>query len=234
MKPIPPHKIIPYQPQFKEDVERFRDLSFKEGNISLARDKFELEGFMGQIWLIYVDEKLIGLSAVEASHYTGDPSVAARVVRLHVLKEYRSTAFGLVVMPHQLRWCKKKGFKVMWWSIDIDEKALNAVYQKKHFPVYTQHKDMWDGWFQDLIFDDRMIFQVDPRSDLLQFVYYFILEEPKIVKTKWAVWEDWYYKEVKYKWKPKSNMFYYYHNGDVEEIKRMRPFLSQTPIDLAT
>ncbi len=215
MKPIPPHKIIPYQPKFKEDVERFRELSFKEGNNSLAHDKFDPEGFMGQIWLVYVDEKLIGISAVEASHYTGDTTIAARVVRLHVLKEYRSTAFGLVVMPHQLRWCKKKGFKIMWWSIDIDEKALNAVYQKKHFPVYTQHKDMWDGWFQDLVFDKRMIFQVDPRSDLLQFVYYFKLEEG-------------------YKWRPNSNMFYYYHNGDKNIIKRMRPFLSQTPIDLAT
>ena len=226
MKPIPPHKIIPYQPQYKQDVERFRELSFKEGNDSLAHDKFELEGFMGQIWLVYVNDVLIGLSAVEASHYTGDPSVAARVVRLHVLKEYRSTAFGLILLPNQMWWCKKKGFKIMWWSIDIDKRALNAVYQKKHFPVYTQHKEAWDGWFQDLVFDKRMIFQVDPKSDLLQFVYYFRLEDKELDENNFV--------KEGYKWKPKSNMFYYYHNGDSKLIKRMRPFLSETHIDLAT
>jgi GNAT superfamily N-acetyltransferase len=226
MKPIPPHTIIPYQPRYKGDVERFREISFKEGNNSLAHDKFDPEGFMGQIWLVYVDGKLIGLSAIEASHYTGDPRIAARVVRLHVLKQYRSTAFGLVLMPYQIQWCKKKGYKIMWWSIDIDMRALNAVYQKKHFPVYTQHKDAWDGWFQDLVFDKRMIYQVDPRSDLLQFVYYFRLEDKKYGGHGWEI--------ERYKWKPKSNMFYYYHNGDSKLIKRMRPFLSETHIDLAT
>ena len=226
MKPIPPHTIIPYQPRYKGDVERFREISFKEGNNSLAHDKFDPEGFMGQIWLVYVDGKLIGLSAIEASHYTGDPRIAARVVRLHVLKQYRSTAFGLVLMPYQIQWCKKKGYKIMWWSIDIDMRALNAVYQKKHFPVYTQHKNAWDGWFQDLVFDKRMIYQVDPRSDLLQFVYYFRLEDKKYGEHGWEI--------ERYKWKPKSNMFYYYHNGDSKLIKRMRPFLSETHIDLAT
>ena len=226
MKPIPPHTIIPYQPRYKGDVERFREISFKEGNNSLAHDKFDPEGFMGQIWLVYVDGKLIGLSAIEASHYTGDPRIAARVVRLHVLKQYRSTAFGLVLMPYQIQWCKKKGYKIMWWSIDIDMRALNAVYQKKHFPVYTQHKEAWDGWFQDLVFDKRMIFQVDPKSDLLQFVYYFRLEDKELDENNFV--------KEGYKWKPKSNMFYYYHNGDSKLIKRMRPFLSETHIDLAT
>ena len=113
-----------------------------------------------------------------------------------------------------------------WISIDIDMRALNAVYQKKHFPVYTQHKEAWDGWFQDLVFDKRMIFQVDPKSDLLQFVYYFRLEDKELDENNFV--------KEGYKWKPKSNMFYYYHNGDSKLIKRMRPFLSETHIDLAT
>lgn len=201
MKPIPPHKIVPYQPQFKEDVEKFRDLSFEEGNDSLARDKFELEGFMGQIWVVFVDGKIVGTSAIEASHYTDDPRVAARVVRLHVLKEYRSTAFGIVIMEHQLEWCKRRGFKIMWWSIDINKRAHNAIYQKKRSPAYAlreQHKDMWDGWWQDLVFARDRLFIVDPRADLLQYVYYFVLEDG-------------------YKWKPESNMVYIDHDGDIKQ-----------------
>jgi GNAT superfamily N-acetyltransferase len=217
-----PHRITTYKPKHKEDVEKFREQSFREGSDSLAYDKFDPDGFMGQVWLVYAGQNLIGLCAMEASHYTGDPRIAARCVRLHILEKYRSTAFGLVLAPYMVRWCKKQGYKIMWWSADIDLKALNAVYQRKHLTISYNRKndlnyreDPWGGWYQNVVFDKRMLFQVDPRSDLLQYVYWYRVEEG-------------------YNWKPKTNMLYYYHNGDTKLIKRMRPFLSETPIDLAT
>ena len=193
---LPDYEIKVYTPDLRNQVEEFREQTFKDGNQSLAKDKFDPDNFEGRIWLLFVDGKLVSLSAVEASHYTGDPDTAARVVRLHTLKTQRPTSFGLVFLPLQLEWCKQQGYKLLWWSLDIKVVGLNAIYQKKHTTLYSTYKEVYDGWWQDLVFDRSMLFEVDPRSDLLQYVYYFVLEDG-------------------YQWKSPTNMVYYNHNGDV-------------------
>ena len=195
---FPNYEIKTYTSDLRDQIEEFREQTFKEGNHSLTIDKFDLNNFKGQVWVIFVDGKLVSLSAVEASHYTSDPDIAARVVRLHTLKAYRSTAFGMIFLPPQLEWCKQQGFKVMWWSLDTKVIGLNAIYQSRHVPLYLTHKEAYDGWWQDLVFDKNMLFEVDSRSDLLQYVYYFILEDG-------------------YQWKPRTNMLYYNHDGDVDD-----------------
>ena len=195
---LPSHTIKTYRPEFRDQVEEFREQTFKEGNQSLARDKFDPDNFRGQVWVIFVDDKLVSLSACEASHYTSDPFISARVVRLHTLKAYRPTAFGMLFLPPQIEWCKQQGYKIMWWSIDIRKRGLNNIYQRKHSSVYRPHKEAYDGWWQNLVFDKSMLFMVDPRADLLQYVYYFVLEDS-------------------YKWKPKSNMVYVDHDGDIKQ-----------------
>lgn len=184
---LPSHTIELYRPELRDQVEEFRELTFQEGNQSLSHDKFNPDNFDGQIWVLFVDNKLVSLSGCEASHYTSDPEIAARVVRLHTLKQYRATSFGMSFLPYQLKWGKEQGFKVLWWSIDVNNVGLNAIYQGKRRPNYTPHKESYETWWKDLIWDQSILFQVDPRSDLLQYVYYFILEDG-------------------YKWKPKSNM----------------------------
>jgi hypothetical protein len=193
---LPDYEIKVYTPDLRDQVEEFREQTFKDGNQSLAKDKFDPDNFEGRIWLLFVDGKLVSLSAVEASHYTGDPDTVARVVRLHTLKTQRPTSFGLVFLPLQLEWCKQQGYKLLWWSLDIKVIGLNAIYQKKHTTLYSTYKEVYDGWWQDLVFDRSMLFEVDPRSDLLQYVYYFVLEDG-------------------YQWKSPTNMVYYNHNGDV-------------------
>jgi hypothetical protein len=65
---------------------------------------------------------------------------------------------------------------------------------------------MWTSdWYQDLTLDTRLLFQVDERSDLLQYVYYWTLEDG-------------------YVWQPPSNVVWYEHNG------RIKPSVSEKEI----
>jgi GNAT superfamily N-acetyltransferase len=195
---LPDYEIKVYTPDLRNQVEEFREQTFKDGNQSLAKDKFDPDNFEGRIWLLFVGNKLVSLSACEASHYTSDPLISSRVVRLHTLKAYRSTAFGMSFIPLQIEWCKKAGYKIMWWSIDINNKGLNAIYQRRHVPLYTSHKEVYETQWKSVVFDKSMLFEVDPQSDLLQYVYYFVLE-------------------AGYQWKPRTNMLRYNHDGNVSD-----------------
>ena len=200
----PDYTIEEYHPRFRDQLEEFREQTFRDGNQSLAKEKFDPDNFNGKVWIIFVGDKLVSLSACEASHYTSDPIISARAVRLHTVKGYRSTAFGMSFFPHQVEWCTKAGFKVLWWSIDINESALNAIYQRRHVPLYSAHEDAYEGRWKDLTFSKDMLFMVDPRAEFLQYVYYIILEDG-------------------YKWVPKSNMIYVDHDGDIkqDQVKKL-------------
>tara|TARA_B110000037_G_scaffold210508_1_gene260942 strand:- start:53 stop:694 length:642 start_codon:yes stop_codon:yes gene_type:complete len=186
----------------REQIENFRELSFKEGNDSLAYDKYDPDK-TGQTFLNYVDGKLASLSVIEPSHYTGDPTVAARGCRLHIATEFRPAWLGLLHAPKQIMWAKENGFKVFFFTHDIRNRAINAMYQKRRFggavtELQKQMEWMWTSdWYQDLSLDRRLLFQVDERSDLLQYVYYWTLEEG-------------------YVWKPPSNVVWYDHDGRIK------------------
>jgi len=106
---LPDYEIKVYTPDLRDQVEEFREQTFKEGNQSLAEDKFYPDNFKGRVWLIFVDGKLVSLSAVEASHYTGDPDTVARVVRLHTLKTQRPTTFGMIFFLYNLSGVSNRG-----------------------------------------------------------------------------------------------------------------------------
>ena len=171
-----------YTPAQRSIVESFRELSFFEGNDSLAYDKYDPDNIDGETWLVYIDDELACLSVAEASHYTSDPTVAARLCRLHIAKKFRPAWLGIPILPYQINWARQRGFKVLYFTHDINNRAINAMYQHKRFgaaitPLQKEIEGMWhSGWYRALKTDDRYLFQVDERSDLLQYIYYWTLE----------------------------------------------------------
>lgn len=195
--------VVEYDSSKRAEVEAFRELSFREGNDSLAYDKYDPDNINGQSFLNYVDGKLASLSVIEASHYTGDPDVAARGCRLHIATKFRPAWLGLLHAPKQIEWAKNNGFKIFFFTHDIRNRAINAMYQKRRFgaamtPLQKQMEWMWTSdWYQDLKTDNRLLFQVDPRSELLQYVYYWTLEDDFV-------------------WNPPSNVVWYEHDGRIK------------------
>ena len=205
--------VVEYDSSKRAEVEAFRELSFREGNDSLAYDKYDPDNINGQSFLNYVDGELASLSVIEASHYTGDPDVAARGCRLHIATKFRPAWLGLLHAPKQIEWAKNNGFKIFFFTHDIRNRAINAMYQKRRFgaamtPLQKQMEWMWTSdWYQNLKTDNRLLFQVDPRSELLQYVYYWTLEDDFV-------------------WNPPSNVVWYEHDGRIKSSVSEREIIN--------
>lgn len=193
-------EITTYTPDKKSEVETFRELSFAEGNDSLAYDKYDPDNIDGETWMVYVEGELACISVVEASHYTSDSDIAARICRLHIAKKFRPAWLGIPILPYQIEWARQQGFKVLYFTHDVNNRAINMMYQHKRFgaavtPLQKQIKDMWHSdWYRALKTDERYLFRVDPRSDLLQYIYYWTLEDgfvwkpaSNVVRRRWRV-----------------------------------------------
>jgi len=100
-----------YDISYKNQIEEFREQTFLEGNESLAYDKYDPDNPDIKTWMVFAGNKLISISAVEPSHYTGDEDVAARVCRYHILKPWRHTHCGLMVADHQIAWQENTDIK---------------------------------------------------------------------------------------------------------------------------
>ena len=62
----------------------------------------------------------------EPSTYTGDPDIAARACRLHVLKEYRAKQIGFGLLDACYSYCKDK-YKILYITHDINSKAMQII-----------------------------------------------------------------------------------------------------------
>ena len=187
------YEIKTYTPDKRSEIESFRELSFKEGNDSISYEKYDPDNIDGETWMVYVDGELACISVAEASHYTSDPEVSARLCRLHIAKKFRPAWLGIPILPYQIEWAKQKGFKILYFTHDVNNRAINLMYQHKRFgaavtPLQKEIKQMWHSdWYRALKMDDRYYFQVDDRIELLQYIYYWTLEDG-------------------YVWHPKSNI----------------------------
>ena len=186
-----------YDESFEDQVEEFRQKTFEEGNESLARSKYNPNDPDTTTWMVFAGDNLISISAVEPSHYTGDPDIAARVCRYHILKPWRHTHCGLMVADHQIKWARENNYKILYITVDVKNRAINALYQRKkqmidpNFKKWTQTE-----WYTKLKLEPDCLFKVSSKSDYLQYFYSINLQDPN------------------YKWKPKSNVVYYNHNGN--------------------
>tara|TARA_B100000131_G_scaffold320790_1_gene369821 strand:- start:2086 stop:2727 length:642 start_codon:yes stop_codon:yes gene_type:complete len=199
---VPCIEVTTYNETLKDQVESFRYLSFLEGNDSLSYDKYDPDNLNGETWLVYVDHELAAISVAEASHYTGDPDIALRICRLHIAKKFRPAWLGMLAGEHQIKWAKEKGYKIVYITHDIHNRAINAMYQHKRYgaPITELQKEMnylWHtDWYQSLKTDFNRLFRVDENSDFLQYVYYWTLEDG-------------------YVWLPKTNMINIEHDGNI-------------------
>lgn len=193
-----------YDSSYKSIIEEFRIKTFEEGNDSLKPHLYDPDTINGQTWMTFVDEELASISVVERSYYTGDPDIAGRICRYHILKKYRHSNAGFRMLPNQVQWAKDNCLKVLYWTHNVNNKALNAMYQhKRKMPFRGEAVPYFmTDTYKAFKLQPDMIFRVDPNGDFLQYVYANILEED-------------------FKWRPNINtMLYYKHDGDItEEIR---------------
>lgn len=195
-------RIFEYTSDQLERVEDFRAQSFVEGNDSLSREKFNLEQFDGKVWLCEIDGQLASISAVESSHYTGDPTVAARVCRYHILKRFRHSHCGFRMLEHQIVWAQQQGYKILYWTHDIRNRSLNAMYQHKRRMLDKEAKAWFEAdWYKKVQLDQRLLFRVSEKSDFLQYVYYRSFDDNFV-------------------WNPEKSVIWYPHNGEIRMPNR--------------
>jgi len=150
-------------------IERFRLQTFKEGNDSLTYKKYNPDNPEIETWMSFKNDKLISISAAESSHYTNDPDIAVRVCRYHILKEFRHTHCGLIMAEHQINWAREKGFKILYITHDIKNKAINNLYQRKKKMTDKEFKKFTTGeWWTKLQLEKSFLFTT---GKMLQYVY---------------------------------------------------------------
>lgn len=193
-----------YNPSDRDLIEKFRMLAKREGNEALAGDKYDPDTVDGQTWMTFVEDELASVSVVERSHYTGDPEIAGRICRYHILKKFRHSNAGFRMLPNQVQWAKDNGLKVLYWTHNVDNKALNAMYQgKKRMGMRGEAVPYFmTDTYRAFKLQPDMIFKVSEKSDFLQYVYANVLEE-------------------NYVWRPNyKTILYFMHNGTIDDSVR--------------
>lgn len=190
-----------YNPSDRDIIEKFRMLAKRDGNEALAGDKYDPDTVNGQTWMTFVEDELASVSVVERSHYTGDPTIAGRICRYHILKKFRHSNAGFRMLPNQVQWAKDNGLKVLYWTHDVNNKALNAMYQgKKRMGMRGESVPYFmTDTYRAFKLQPDMIFKVSEKSDFLQYVYANILDE-------------------NYVWRPDyKTILYFMHNGTIDD-----------------
>lgn len=197
----PDVSVREYTAQDLDLIEAFRQKTFDEGNDSLSPQKYNPDTLDGQTWLTFVGDDLASISVVERSHYTGDASVAGRICRYHILKKFRHSNAGFRMLEHQCQWARDQGMKVLYWTHNVNNRALNAMYQhKKRMPMRGNAVPYFmTETYRAFQLQPDMIFKVSAKSDFLQYVYANILEDG-------------------YEWKPQCpTIIYIQHDGELTD-----------------
>lgn len=168
---------------YSDDPEYYRDLIYLfirqsrlEGNDSITTTNYNPDDPNIETWMCFLGDKLISISVAEKSHYTNDPDIAVRICRYHILKEYRFTHCGLKMGARQIQWARDKKFQILYITHNIQNKAINALYQrKKKIPVASFNEYINDEWYTKLTLETDFLFKT---GDMLQFVYSIRLQDP--------------------------------------------------------
>lgn len=161
--------------RYRQDILEFMQKSVDEGNDSIRPHKYNPDNPDIETWMSYYDNKLISISAAEKSHYTNDPDIAVRVCRYHILKEYRFTHCGLRMGEHQIQWARDKGFQILYITHDVNNRAINALYQRKKKMTVPSFKQWTTGeWYNKLTLEPDILFKT---GDMLQNIYTIRLQD---------------------------------------------------------
>ena len=170
-------EVREYTSEVRSQVEDFRQATFAEGNEALAESKFDPDNLNGQTFYVTGENEIAALGVIEQDHYATKDAKVFRACRFHALKQYRNQALGTrFILPAMIDWATDRDYDCVYWTHDVKQRALNAIYQKKRTPAgYTHLQD--DPFWSRLKHDERWLFQVDPKSEMLQHVYYIDLNE---------------------------------------------------------
>jgi hypothetical protein len=148
-------------------IEDFREKTFIEGNDSLTVKKYNPDNLIGQTFLFFIDNDLSSISVVESSiKYTQEDNTA-RICRYHILKKYRHCNAGFQMLPYNVGWAIENNYKLIYWTHDVSNRALNAMYQhKRRMPNKKE-------FFEDPLYKS---FEIQPNlrfitGDVTQYVY---------------------------------------------------------------
>lgn len=172
--------------QYSKDPDYYRDLIYPfirqsrlEGNDSITTNNYNPDNKDNETWMCFLNNKLISISVVEQSHYTNDPTIAARVCRYHILKDYRFTHCGLRMADKQIAWARANGFEILYITHNIHNRAINALYQRKKRMIVDTFKEFTNTeWYQNLQLEKDFLFKT---GDMLQYVYTIRLNKPQYV-----------------------------------------------------
>jgi hypothetical protein len=180
--------IRKYQKEDIDLIENFRKQTFNENNNSLSYKNFNPENLKGQIFLFFIDSILASIQVIESSEKYTEENDSCRICRYHILKRFRNCNAGFKMLPHCVQWAVENNFKVVYWTHDINNKTVNALYQ---------HKKIMPGkisFFKDPLYQS-FVFRPDLRfitGSVTQYVYAKYLDsdfiwEPKGYMIKNAV-----------------------------------------------
>ena len=161
-------------------IEIIATKAIEEGSGGTFIDKYDSQT-PGETLVIVYDGRPAGIAHLEPSWYTGDEDIAVRACRYHILKEFRNKQLGFILLPELMRIAKDMGFKVMWWSLEPSQVALNNAYQGKRRTI--QKEKIWNNTYDEdfwskIIYDQMYMFMVDSDAPhYLQNVYWIDLTE---------------------------------------------------------
>jgi hypothetical protein len=174
-------EVKEYNNSMRELVEEFRLKTFAEGNTSITYEKYDPEK-TGKTWCVFIENNLASISVVEPSHYTDDPDIAVRVCRYHILKKYRHSNCGFRMLKPQIDWARSQNYKILYWTHDVENRALNALYQHRKKMTNPEAKLFFDSsWYKEVKLDSRFLFKANPTSKCVQYVYYINLQNDSFI-----------------------------------------------------
>ena len=189
--------IIQYNSSHKELVEQFLEKAKAEGSAgTYTQKKFDLDSLdeKSSLWIALVNDEVASISYAERSFITGTPD-SIRKCRYHILQKYRHGRYGFKMMKHQIAWAKENGFKHYYWTHDVNDKAINKLFQHKRTYIVGDNSWFNDEDYKKLTLEKELLFHDSPKSDMLQYIYSYYIDES-------------------YVWKPTKAIVEHSHNGE--------------------
>ena len=189
--------IVQYKSSHKELVEKFLEKARVEGSAgTYTQKKFDLDKLdpKSSLWLAIVDDEVASISYAERSFITDTPE-SIRKCRYHILKKHRHGRYGFKMMKHQIAWAKENGFKHYYWTHDVNDRAINKLFQHKRTYIVGDNSWFSDEDYKKLTLEKKLLFHDSPKSDMLQYIYSYYIDESYI-------------------WKPTKAIIQYNHTGD--------------------
>ena len=181
--------IVQYKSSHKELVEQFLEKARVEGSAgTYTQKKFDLDKLdpKSSLWLAIVDDEVASISYAERSFITDTPE-SIRKCRYHILKKHRHGRYGFKMMKHQIAWAKENGFKHYYWTHDVNDRAINKLFQHKRTYIVGDNSWFSDEDYKKLTLEKKLLFHDSPKSDMLQYIYSYYIDESYIWKHTKAI-----------------------------------------------